>query len=304
MGLENGIPDSVYSDTSNYRSFFFILVVVGCLIGIIIGLCSILRLFFSDIIKINVFLVCGEILACIICGIVVWYAMIRLRQVERFVSYKLFIGDQSCVLITDLAKMCGHTESFVLHDIRIMLRRKWFVQGQLNENTRELFLTKEAWKARQSGRSVNQIIKITRKDLSRYDEFSRYFLERCYSVLEILSKDISLPLSFIIRQKLQLLYSLIVDIAHGIEESPGHARELEKFADKYIPTLTKVLDNIHCRLQISECNKLSAVEEREVISSLETLSGAFSDVLDVLFEDSDWNIDSEIAVYNTGLNQL
>ena len=304
MGLDSRNSDSVYTDITRYRNFFFSAAVSSALAGTALACVGILQLFFFDMLHFSGILFAAEMAACAACAAAVYYTVAKLRQADRFVSYKLYIGDKNTVSLSDLARQCSRSEKQVLHDVRMMVNRKWFVQGYLHEDTRELFLTHAAWQARSQAHlpfMSEMAVNITKKDLSHYDDVSRRFLEQCYETLESLSRPEFRSLPFVMRQKLQFLHYLTADITHDIEDNPEHAAELERFAMLYAPTLVDVLNALHAGL--TQRRHLSAAEEREYTSKLETLSSAFSDVLDVLFEDSDWSIDSDIAVYNTGLSQ-
>ncbi len=103
--------------------------------------------------------------------------------------------------------------------------------------------------------------------------------------------------------KLSRLESIMRRIFEQVEKVPESADDLHKFMDYYLPTTTKLL-NAYIDLDRQEIagENISATK-REIEETLDTINGAFEKLLDGLFEDTAWDISSDISVMKTMMAQ-
>lgn len=105
------------------------------------------------------------------------------------------------------------------------------------------------------------------------------------------------------RDKLSRLESIMRRIFEQVEKAPESADDLHKFMDYYLPTTTKLL-NAYIDLDRQEiAGENIRTTKREIEETLDTINSAFERLLDGLFEDTAWDISSDISVMKTMLAQ-
>ena len=99
---------------------------------------------------------------------------------------------------------------------------------------------------------------------------------------------------------LELLTDRIFD---RIEQNPGSVSDIRKLMEYYLPTAIKLLEayeELDAQPVAGE-NILSS--KAEIEATLDTLNVAFEKILDSLFQDTAWDVSSDISVLNTVLAQ-
>ena len=104
-------------------------------------------------------------------------------------------------------------------------------------------------------------------------------------------------------KKLDRLELLITRIFHEARKDPDMVSDLKKMMSYYLPTTKKLLD-AYCELD-SQPVKGQNIEstKKEIEDTLDTLNTAFGNLLDSLFQETAWDISSDISVLETMLAQ-
>lgn len=103
--------------------------------------------------------------------------------------------------------------------------------------------------------------------------------------------------------KLSRLESIMRRIFEQVEKVPQSADDLHKFMDYYLPTTTKLL-NAYIDLDRQEiAGENITATKKEIEDTLDTINVAFEKLLDGLFEDTAWDISSDISVMKTMMAQ-
>lgn len=100
--------------------------------------------------------------------------------------------------------------------------------------------------------------------------------------------------------RLELLTDRIFD---RVEQNPGSVSDIRKLMEYYLPTAIKLLEayeELDAQPVAGE-NILSS--KAEIEATLDTLNVAFEKILDSLFQDTAWDVSSDISVLNTVLAQ-
>ena len=98
--------------------------------------------------------------------------------------------------------------------------------------------------------------------------------------------------------RLELLTDRIFD---RVEQNPGSVSDIRKLMEYYLPTAIKLLEayeELDAQPVAGE-NILSS--KAEIEATLDTLNVAFEKILDSLFQDTAWDVSSDISVLNTVL---
>ena len=106
-----------------------------------------------------------------------------------------------------------------------------------------------------------------------------------------------------ISQKISYMQSIVEKIFQRVKEHPEYADDLRKFMDYYLPTTVKLLD----AYEELDSQPVQGDNIRngklEIEKTLDTLNVAFEKLLDSLFEDTAWDVSTDISVLQTMLAQ-
>lgn len=235
-----------------------------------------------------------------------------LGRVKRFKTYMRGLKGREYCSIKELAQNIGKSESYVLKDVRDMLKRNMFLQGHLDRQLTCLMVTDEIYKQYQmtqaqveaqqrkpekieetpSGEDSNQLPEEVRRVIQ---EGNAYIQEIRRSNEAIPGEEIS--------AKITRMELITRKIFNRVEQRPELVSDLHKFMGYYLPTTVKLL-NAYQELDsqpVQGPNILSSKQEIE--GTLDTINQAFENLLDSFFQDTAWDISSDISVLQTMLAQ-
>lgn len=254
----------------------------------------------------------------------------RLGLAGRFRRYMGLLKDRTYCTVEELASGTGKSIGYVKKDLKKMIRRGFFPEGHLDrketclmtdhETYQQYLLTQQEYDRRieedQSGKKNqrNGNGKTAERDpeekygaetpesreagerLSRecrelLDEGNRYIrhIHECND--RIPGEEIS--------AKLDRLELVVTRIFREVERRPELAPELRKMMNYYLPTTQKLLD-AYCDLdaQTIRGQNIEATK-KEIEDALDTINTAFENLLDGFFENTAWDISSDISVLHT-----
>ena len=106
-----------------------------------------------------------------------------------------------------------------------------------------------------------------------------------------------------ISAKISRMETLVDRIFNRVEQNPGCVPEIRRLMEYYLPTTVKLLEAYEelDAQPVQGENILSSKQEIE--KTLDTLNAAFEKLLDSLFQDTAWDVSSDISVLKTMLAQ-
>lgn len=106
-----------------------------------------------------------------------------------------------------------------------------------------------------------------------------------------------------ISAKISRMETLVDRIFDRVEQNPGCVPEIRRLMEYYLPTTVKLLEAYEelDAQPVQGENILSSKQEIE--KTLDTLNAAFEKLLDSLFQDTAWDVSSDISVLKTMLAQ-
>ena len=106
-----------------------------------------------------------------------------------------------------------------------------------------------------------------------------------------------------ISYKISRMETLVDRIFDRVEQNPGCVPEIRRLMEYYLPTTVKLLEAYEelDAQPVQGENILSSKQEIE--KTLDTLNAAFEKLLDSLFQDTAWDVSSDISVLKTMLAQ-
>ncbi len=106
-----------------------------------------------------------------------------------------------------------------------------------------------------------------------------------------------------ISAKISRMEVLVDRIFERVEQNPESAGDIRRLMDYYLPTTVKLLDAYQelDAQPVQGENILSS--KKEIEGTLDTLNMAFEKLLDDLFQETAWDVSSDISVLRTILAQ-
>jgi len=233
----------------------------------------------------------------------------NLQRVKRFRRYVAIIGQHEYYAIADLASATGKTSAYVAKDLREMINQGMFLNGRIDEQRTHLITSNEAYeqyllmqksiadkqallRADEQAAKDNNISSECQQIISEGKAYIAH-VRQCND--DIPDKDFS--------DKLDRLEDIMRRIFAQVEKQPQNASELHKFMNYYLPTTTKLIDAYRDIDGHPETGENIVNTKREIEDTLDTINDAFEKLLDRFFQDTAWDISSDISVMKTMLEQ-
>lgn len=229
----------------------------------------------------------------------------------RFRRYVRILQGREYCDIRELAQRTGRSARAVVKDLRKMIRKGWFCQGHLDEQETCLMVSAGAWdqyrklmdrmrrqKAEQEAareRTRQEYEKLSpevQKVIQAGDDYVRKIREANDAIP---GEEISAKIS-----RMEMLVDRIFD---RVEQKPDTVDDIHRLMEYYLPMTIKLLDAYEelDSQPVQGENIISS--KREIEKTLDTLNTAFEKLLDDLFQDTAWDVSSDISVLETMLAQ-
>lgn len=238
--------------------------------------------------------------------------------IGRFKKYLKAIGQREYCGVQELIDVVGKPAKFVLKDLKKMIKKGWFREGHLDQQKTTFMLTdsmyaqyqqleaqkselqKEEAKRMQAQREAEAMQAEYRKGLSpdvqKVVEQGDAYVRKIRELNDIIpGEEVSAKMD-----RMEMIVDRIFD---RVEEHPESVNDIRKLMEYYLPTTIKLLE-AYAQMDaqpIGGENIESA--KKEIEATLDTLNIAFEKILDSLFQETAWDVSSDISVLNTILAQ-
>lgn len=240
----------------------------------------------------------------------------------RFKTYLRKLDGRECCNISELADGVGKSTQEVVKDLESMIRKRWFRQGHLDRQKTCLIVTdrmyreylqletqkqnyQEQLKQDDIQRQMNQraaeqeqnermkkLDPEVRKVIEQGETFV-YKIRQCNDAIP--GEEISAKIS-----RMELIVARIFD---RVEQNPACVGDIRKLLEYYLPTTVKLLEAYEEMDAQPVYGENIQTAKKEIEATLDTLNAAFEKLLDNLFQDTAWDVSSDISVLNTMLYQ-
>lgn len=248
---------------------------------------------------------------CFVAGVV---GMRLLGRIRRFNTYLSVLGDQEYGNVREMAERLRKSDRYVIRDLEYMLRKRWFVQGHLDSQNTCLMTTDAAY--REYVRLMRQREAQKQADAERAAQAEKQRSK--YASLDPQVREVIEKGSEFIRKmracndaipdeevsaKIFRMETVTRKIFARVEEEPDTVGDIRRLMEYYLPTAIKLLEAYEDLdgQPVQGENILSS--KREIEETLDTLNGAFEKLLDDLFQDTAWDVSSDVSVLKTMLAQ-
>ena len=294
--------------------------VTTMLVAVIGGMCSTAFLFFAvtawlaggygipEIAVMALFLSMG-VAGFVICGC---GTGIRAR-IRRFRTYIRVLGKREYCNIQELSKAVKKNARYVARDLEDMFSRGWFLQGHLDEQRTCLIVSDGMY--RQYLQAEAQRKQIEREaeasGLDRQDEreseasglggtklppeVQRVIVEGDTYIRKIHACNDAIH-GEEISAKISRMELLVNRIFHRVEQNPESVDDIHKLMEYYLPTTVKLLEAYQEMEAQPVAGENIRSSKKEIEATLDTLNVAFEKLLDGMFQETAWDVSSDISV--------
>lgn len=233
------------------------------------------------------------------------------RTVGRFRQYVSVLRGREFCDIKEIASATGRDVRKVLKDVKKMITKGWFCQGHLDEKESCLMVSEHAWnqytalmedmKQRKAEEQAAQ-----KKMREEYDRLSPEVQKIVQAgdeyVRKIKAANDAIP-GEVISAKISRMELLVDRIFDRVEQNPDSVNDMRRMMDYYLPTTMKLLEAYE-ELDAQPVQGENIISsKKEIEDTIDTLNIAFEKLLDSLFQDTAWDVSSDISVLHTMLAQ-
>lgn len=302
----------VYGGTGEIMALGIVFLVFGILgiTGFSIGILSVLLVtFLGNPISYMGGITASAVQAALLAGSIFLTAKGKgfIGLVNRFRQYKAVISEKMYVSLEDLSKRTGRNLNFIQKDLKKMMRKRFFCQGHLDDKESCLMLSDESYQLYQQ---AQQQYLLREKEKQEKEAKNASLPENVRQVVEegerfiqkIHASNDAIPGEEISR-KIDHMENIVRKIFQRVRQKPALVGDLKKLMSYYLPTTIKLLDAYEelDAQPIQGPNITSS--KKEIEDTMDTLNTAFEKILDDFYQDTAWDISSDISVLETMLAQ-
>ena len=232
-------------------------------------------------------------------------------SVSRFRKYVGLIGNREYCDIKELSQKAGRPLKKVIKDLRKMIEKGWFCQGHMDEQESCLMVSDGAY------RQYTELMERTRREKAEREAAARKREEEYSRLSPEVQKIIETGDEYVrkireandarpgeeISAKISRMETLVDRIFDRVEQKPDTVDDIRKLMEYYLPTTIKLLEAYEELDAQPVQGENILLSKKEIEKTLDTLNTAFEKLLDELFQDTAWDLSSDISVLNTMLAQ-
>ena len=227
-----------------------------------------------------------------------------LGRANRFGKYKEALGNHTDCNFEQLSRAVGKSVKFVKKDIKAMITKGWFLEGHVDRQETCLITSNETY--RQYVETQKQLE--TRAKEQAEEERKRKVSPEVEEILDrgneylkkIKSNNDAIP-GEEISAKISRMELIIEKIFERAEEHPEIIPDLKHLMDYYLPMTVKLLDAYEDMDSQPVQGENIRSSKKEIEDTIDTLNLAFEKLLDSVFQDTAWDVSSDISVLHTML---
>ncbi|MGI6007590.1 MAG: 5-bromo-4-chloroindolyl phosphate hydrolysis family protein [Ruminococcus sp.] len=302
---------SLFSARPQGGSSGIVMAVLGFVIGSVFGIAALASVFVGLLTFAAPLLATGTFLGILfLAGMILGGKGISLmRRAKRFKKYVRQLNGREFCQISELCSAAGKSPAAVARDLKIMIDKGMFLQGHLDEEKTCLMVTQNAYnqylaavQARKMRQQEERERKKKQNDPSRSEEYRTILREGNEYIRHIHQANDAIA-DPVMSEKLSRLELIMTKIFRQVEKNPDAASDLHKFMKYYLPTTTKLVDAYQELIQQPAAGENITGTKKEIEDTLDTINSAFEKLLDRFFQDTAWDISTDITVMKTMLAQ-
>ena len=225
-------------------------------------------------------------------------------SVGRFRKYLSVLKDREYCDVKELAQKTGRSVKSVVKDLKKMIRKGWFRQGHLDDQGTCLMVSDEAYRQytglmermRREKAEQEAAAEKARQEYSKLSpEIQKIVRTGDEYVRKIREANDAIP-GEEISAKISRMETLVDRIFDRVEQNPESVDDIRKLMEYYLPTTIKLLEAYEDLDSQPVQGENIISSKKEIEKTLDTLNTAFEKLLDDLFQDTAWDVSSDISV--------
>lgn len=232
-------------------------------------------------------------------------------SVSRFRKYVKLLGSREYCDIKELAQNTGRSVKSVVKDLKKMIKKGWFCQGHLDEQETCLMVSDRSY------HQYTELMERTRREKEEQDAAARKRQQEYSRLSPEVQKVIEAGDEYVrkiraandaipgeeISAKIYRMEMLVDRIFDRVEQKPDTVDDIRRLMEYYLPITIKLLEAYE-ELDAQPVQGENIISSKqEIEKTLDTLNTAFEKLLDDMFQDTAWDLSSDISVLNTMLAQ-
>ena len=235
----------------------------------------------------------------------------KLGRLERFQKYIDTLGTHTYCNFEQLSTAVNKPVKFVKKDIKKMIGNGWFRQGHIDEQETCLITSNETYqqytqtiKALEDKKQEEERIQAEhKKNRENISPEVQEVLDKGNEFLDKIHKSNDAIPGVEISAKISRMELIVEKIFERAEKHPEIISDLKKMMNYYLPMTVKLLDAYEEMDQMPVQGENIQSSKKEIEDTLDTLNQAFEKLLDSVFQDTAWDVSSDISVLHTLLAQ-
>ena len=228
----------------------------------------------------------------------------KLGKLERFQKYIGTLGTHTYCNFEQLCAAVGKPVKFVKKDVKKMISDGWFRQGHIDAQETCLITSNETYQ--QYTQTAKALEEKKQEEERRQADLSpevQEVLDKGNEFLDKIHKSNDAIPGVEISAKISRMELIVEKIFERAQKHPEIIPDLKKMMNYYLPMTVKLLDAYEemDRMPVQGENIKSS--KKEIEDTLDTLNQAFEKLLDSVFQDTAWDVSSDISVLHTLLAQ-
>ena len=228
----------------------------------------------------------------------------KLGKLERFQKYIGTLGTHTYCNFEQLSAAVGKPVKFEKKDVKKMISDGWFRQGHIDAKETCLITSNETYQ--QYTQTAKALEEKKQEEERRQADLSpevQEVLDKGNEFLDKIHKSNDAIPGVEISAKISRMELIVEKIFERAQKHPEIIPDLKKMMNYYLPMTVKLLDAYEemDRMPVQGENIKSS--KKEIEDTLDTLNQAFEKLLDSVFQDTAWDVSSDISVLHTLLAQ-
>lgn len=228
-------------------------------------------------------------------------------RLGRFKKYIKAIGTHTYCNFDQLAKAVRKPLSFVKKDIDKMIQKGWFLEGHVDTQQTCLITSNDTYQQYQD--TQKQLVlrqEEAKKQAAREETISPEVREVLKKGNEYIAKirkcNDDIP-GEEISNKIYKIEEIVRQIFRRAEAHPEVISDLKRLMEYYLPMTVKLLEAYADMDRQPVQGETIRNSKKEIEDTLDTLNDAFEKLLDSIFQDTAWDLSSDITVLHAMLAQ-
>lgn len=235
----------------------------------------------------------------------------KLGRLERFQKYIDTLGTHTYCNFEQLSAAVNKPVKFVKKDIKKMIDNEWFRQGHIDEQETCLITSNETYqqytqtiKALEDKKQEEERIQAEqKKNKESISPEVQEVLDKGNEFLDKIHKSNDAIPGVEMSAKISRMELIVEKIFERAEKHPEIIPDLKKMMNYYLPMTVKLLDAYEEMDEMPVQGENIQSSKKEIEDTLDTLNQAFEKLLDSVFQETAWDVSSDISVLHTLLAQ-